>query len=82
MFVCITLYYVRRCCVIVGGIVADMGVLRRGAYITRVVHARIGGGGISNARTLCAAVVHPVRGGSHTCEPLTLPHCEDRDCTG
>lgn len=37
MFVCITLRYVQRCCVIVGGIVADMGVLRRGAYITRVV---------------------------------------------
>ena len=43
MFVCITLCYVQRCCVIVGGIVADMGVLRRGAYITRVVHTRIGG---------------------------------------
>lgn len=43
MFVCITLYYVRRCCVIVGGIVADMGVLRRGAYITRVVRTPIGG---------------------------------------
>ena len=43
MFVCITLRYVQRCCVIVGGIVADMGVLRRGAYITRVVHTRIGG---------------------------------------
>ena len=41
MFVCITLRYVQRCCVIVGGIVADMGVLRRGAYITRVVHTRI-----------------------------------------
>lgn len=37
MFVCTTLRYVQRCYVLVGGIVADMGVLRRGAYITRVV---------------------------------------------
>lgn len=41
MFACITLHYVQRCCVIVGGIVADMGVLRRGAYIAGVVHTPI-----------------------------------------
>lgn len=80
MFVCITLYYVRRCCVIVGGIVTDMGVLR-GARILQE-WCMLGLGGIINARTLCAAGVHPVRGGSQTCEPLTLSHCEDRYCTG
>lgn len=80
MFVRITLRRARLRCVIVGGIVADMGVWR-GARILQEWCILVLEG-ISNARTLCAAGVRLVRGGSQTCEPLTLPHCEDRYCTG